>query len=252
MKKRYAMVIDSSKCINCRACVVSCQLTNGVPPMLRRNWIHLGPHEGGAGVHYQPGNCMQCDRPTCVEACPTGATYQDKADGVVKVNRRLCIGCGSCIPACPYGARYRHPVDKVVDKCDFCSARVSRGAPPACVETCPTNARVFGDISDEGSLAARLLKDRQTVRVVNRTTDTQPAIYYLDKTSPMDWPVEARPPEAIRLWKDIFNPAVKGIVGLSGLGVLVMLGKQLLASEPPHLEAKKKGAGKAGHAGKED
>jgi Fe-S-cluster-containing dehydrogenase component len=236
MNKRYAMIIDSSKCMDCMACIVSCQLTNGVPSRSYRNWIKQGPWEGGAGVHFQPGNCMHCDKPTCVDACPTRATYRDESDGIVKVNKRLCIGCGSCVPACPYGARYRHPKTRIVDKCDFCSGRISIGKEPACVETCPTRARVFGDIADTSSKAYRLLKEKEKeiIRVVNVKTNTDPEIYYLRKTSPVDWPVEAQPPTPIRMFRDVFNPLLKGVVGLTGLGVLVMLGKQLLSDEPHH------------------
>jgi tetrathionate reductase subunit B len=177
---------------------------------------------------------MHCDKPTCVEACPTAATYRDEKDGIVKVNPRLCIGCGSCVPACPYGARYRHPETHIVDKCDFCAGRLSIGKEPACVETCPTRARVFGDISDVSSTVYSLLKGKEITRVVNWKTNTDPAIYYLGKTSPVDWPVEAEPPGAIRMFRDVFNPLLKGVVCLSGLGVLVMWGKQLFSDEPHH------------------
>jgi tetrathionate reductase subunit B len=183
-------------------------------------------------MHFQPGNCMHCDNPTCVQACPTSATYKDDKDGTIKVNKKLCIGCGSCIPACPYGARYRHPEEKVVDKCDFCEHRRARGELPACVTTCPTKARTFGDLKDPNSEVARLLKDNNGVRVVNRETDTQPNIYYLSMTAPIDWPVKAEIPAAIQLWK-VINPFVWGFVGLNVLGVLAMLGKQLLIKDEP-------------------
>ena len=228
------MAIDSSKCMDCLACVVSCQLTNGVPAGSFRNWIKPGPWDGGSGVHYQPGNCMQCDKPVCIEACPTGATYQDQeSGGVVRVNKHLCIGCGSCVPACPYGARYRHPGNRLVDKCDFCLGRLSVGKEPACVETCPTRARVFGDIADETSAIYKLLKGKQSVRVVNAKFNTEPEIYYLGKTSPMNWTVDPRLPGPVQVLRDIFGPILKVAVGLTGLGVLVMLAKQLFAPESP-------------------
>jgi Fe-S-cluster-containing dehydrogenase component len=238
--------------MDCRACIVSCQLTNGVPPLSYRNWIKEGPWEGGAGVHFQPGNCMHCDKPTCVDACPTHATYKDENDGIVKVNKRLCIGCGSCVPACPYGARYRHPQTHIVDKCDFCAGRIATGREPACVETCPTRARVFGDISDTSSKAYSLLKEKDLLRVINRKSNTDPEIYYQGKTSPLDWPVEARLPGPIQMFRDVFNPVLKGVVCLSGLGVLVMLGKQLFSDDEPHHRGHAEDIGKGVGNGSQD
>jgi len=240
MKKQLAMVIDSSLCIDCKGCMTACKVENKVAAGNWRNWIkqqepdfeHSVLLDKTRSMHFQPGNCMHCDNPTCVQACPTSATYKDTEDGTVKVNEKLCIGCGSCIPACPYGARYRHPEKKKVDKCDFCERRRFRGELPACVVTCPTKARVFGDLSDPESEAVRLLRRNKTVRVINPKTDTQPNIYYLSTTAPVNWPVQAEIPTAIQLWKSI-NPFVWGFVGLNALGVLAMLGKQLLVKDEP-------------------
>ena len=238
MKKQLAMVIDSASCIDCKGCMTACKVENKVPPGNWRNWIKEQNPDSenlnkAESLHFQPGNCMHCDNPTCVQACPTSATYKDDKDGTIKVNKKLCIGCGSCIPACPYGARYRHPEEKVVDKCDFCEHRRARGELPACVTTCPTKARTFGDLKDPNSDVARLLKGNNAVRVVNRETDTKPNIYYLSMTAPIDWPVKAETPAAIQFWKTI-NPFVWGFVGLNMLGVLAMLGKQLLTTDEPH------------------
>ncbi|MGD8529642.1 MAG: 4Fe-4S dicluster domain-containing protein [Syntrophobacterales bacterium] len=248
MKKQLAMVIDSSTCIDCKGCMTACKVENKVPAGNWRNWIkqedpdfeNLYHLENTGSMHFQPGNCMHCDNPTCVQACPTSATYKSEKDGTVKVNDKLCIGCGSCIPACPYGARYRHPEKKIVDKCDFCERRRARGELPACVVTCPTKARNFGDLKDPNSEVARLLRGNNTVRVVNRETDTKPNIYYMSVTAPINWPVKAEIPSAIQLWK-VINPFVWGFVGLNALGVLAMLGKQLLIKdETPELEHKEK------------
>ena len=118
----------------------------------------------------------------------------------------------------------------MVDKCDFCAKRRERGELPACVVTCPTKARVFGDINDPKSDAALLLKKNPSVRVINTATDTKPNMYYLSATAPLNWPVKARMPDAIQLWK-LAGPLIWGVVGLNALGVLVMLGKQLLMND---------------------
>jgi len=243
------MVIDSAKCFNCKACIISCQLENGVSAENSRNWIKSNPIETPLGMHFQPGNCMQCDAPTCVDACPTGATYKDPIDGIVKVQNNLCIGCGSCIPACPYGARHHHPVKKIVDKCDYCEDRRASGRPPACVETCPTQARVFGDLNDPDSAVAKLLKSEKTVRIVQAETNTDPVMYYVDQTGPKDWPVKASAPLPIQLWRNVAGPLVKGVVGLTGLGVLVMLGRQLIVKDD-HMHSEDSAAHEEAHNGK--
>ncbi|MFH0999102.1 MAG: 4Fe-4S dicluster domain-containing protein [Pseudomonadota bacterium] len=240
MNKLLAMVIDSSACIDCKACTLACKVENNVPEGQWRNWVKRSEPDFNkpdwmdhrTPLHFQPGGCMHCEVPTCVQACPTGATYKEDKDGAVKVDPKLCIGCGSCIPACPYGARYRHSTKNIVDKCDYCEKRRERGELPACVVTCPTKARVFGDINDPKSDAALLLKKNQSVRVINKESDTKPNMYYLSATAPLSWPVRARMPDAIQLWK-LAGPLIWGVVGLNALGVLIMLGKQLLMNDKP-------------------
>ncbi len=89
---------------------------------------------------FVPKLCNQCAKPSCVQVCPVGATYQN-ADGVVLVDQKWCIGCGYCIMACPYGMRFFHPVLHVADKCNFCYHRINRNMQPACVQACPTGGK---------------------------------------------------------------------------------------------------------------
>ena len=149
-----------------------------------------------------PMPCMHCENPPCVTVCPAKATYR-REDGIIMQNFRKCIGCKYCMVACPYGARsfntkdqeekeyHRHdlPPDRsswglwpfparthgVVEKCNFCFPRIDRGIKegkkigeevvPACVEACPANARIFGDLDDTGSEVSRLLSSRAYMRL---------------------------------------------------------------------------------------
>lgn len=176
---RFGMVIDPRRCLHCGACVVACKAENHVPAGKNRN--RLEEREFGAypsvRVAMAPAQCMQCDDAPCVRVCPTGASFRD-ANGVVLINADDCIGCRYCIEACPYEARYFDEESGTVDKCTFCEHRVARGLEPACVATCPTRTRVFGDLDDPGSDVSRLVASgRADVRLAE--AGTKPKVYYL-------------------------------------------------------------------------
>jgi Fe-S-cluster-containing dehydrogenase component len=236
MSQKLAMVIDSAKCMDCKACVAACKQANGVSRGAWRNWIKeaVPPIESGklGHGHFQPGACMHCDEPTCIAACPTGATFKNAADGSVVIDPKLCIGCGNCIPSCPYGARFRDPQKRIADKCNYCPERRAAGLSPACVDTCPTKARVFGDINDPESAAAKLLAANQgkVVRVIAKNADTKPNMYYIASTAPEGWAIQPVNPRSFDAFAQVVAPLVKYAVGLSGLGVLAMLGRQLMTS----------------------
>jgi Fe-S-cluster-containing dehydrogenase component len=99
-------------------------------------------------------------------------------DGIVHVVADKCIGCKYCQTACPYNARYYNEVIAAVDKCTFCAHRVATGRLPACVETCPTKVRVFGDINDPESEVALLLA-KYPSRVLKVAQGTKPHLFYL-------------------------------------------------------------------------
>ncbi|EMU6157618.1 4Fe-4S binding protein, partial [Yersinia enterocolitica] len=109
--------------------------------------------------------------------CPTGASYRDKATGIVDVNPDLCVGCQYCIAACPYRVRFIHPVTKTADKCDFCrKTNLKQGKQPACVLSCPTKALTFGNLDSPDSELVKLLHQR-TVYRAKLHLGTQPKLY---------------------------------------------------------------------------
>lgn len=177
--KQYGMVIDARSCLNCKACVVACKAENGVPLGYSRNWVReaISGKYPELKTRMEPGQCNHCTDAPCVEVCPTGASHF--ADGgTVQITREECIGCQLCMEACPYGARYFDEEAEKVDKCSFCMHRVVEGREPACVETCPTKVRVFGDLNDPESAVARKLANRKTV-VLKPEAGTKPNIHYI-------------------------------------------------------------------------
>ena len=178
MRKRYAMAVDTARCVGCNACVIACKTENALPSGGFRDWIAQETRGTfpALTLEIRSERCNQCSRPSCVSACPTGASHV--ADGgVVGVARAKCTGCKACIASCPYGARYVHP-EGYVDKCTFCLHRVREGKPPACVETCPTRALTFGDLADPTSPVARLTRSRR-VKVLQPGSGNEPNVFFL-------------------------------------------------------------------------
>ena len=203
--KKYGIVIDASKCIDCKACMIACKVENNVPEGAWRNWIRpLWDMGVGRKTEFQPGQCMQCDTPSCVAACPVNATYK-QPDGLVAIDPKKCIGCGNCVTACPYGARYRNTARQIADKCDFCQQRLKRGEEPACVVTCPTKTRNFGDLNDPQSDVSRLLKEEKMVRVTAPHVDTRPNIYYHQGTRLLDWAVTPTLPGNVHMSREFWE-----------------------------------------------
>ncbi len=177
--KRLVMVIDARNCLDCEACKVACKAENEVPLGRSRNWVRQ--EEKGAfpfvSVQIEPGQCMHCDNAPCVRVCPTGASRVVEG-GIVVVDADDCIGCRYCMEACPYDARYFHEESGTVDKCTFCHHRLQAGLAPACVTTCPTKVRLFGDLNDPRSEVSKVL-DRQRVEDRKAEAGTEPKVFYL-------------------------------------------------------------------------
>jgi Fe-S-cluster-containing dehydrogenase component len=189
--KKLGLVIDLDICVGCHACVVNCKEwnTGGYGSALSDqnpygadvsgtwlNRIHTfevtpegGEIVGEAGdariVHF-PKSCLHCEDAPCVTVCPTGASYKRAEDGIVLVDEEKCIGCGLCAWACPYGAREMDLAAGVMKKCTLCIDRIYNETfeevdrVPACVRTCPANARHFGDLADPTSAVSVMVAER--------------------------------------------------------------------------------------------
>ena len=182
--KKLGLVIDLDTCVGCHACVVSCKGWNtenyGAPlsdadPYVANplgtflNRVHsyeVQPESAPTQLIHFPKSCLHCDDAPCVTVCPTGASYKRVEDGIVLVNEDACIGCGLCAWACPYGAREMDAAAGVMKKCTLCVDRIyNENLPeidrvPACVRTCPSGARHFGDLGDPTSAVSQLVADR--------------------------------------------------------------------------------------------
>jgi len=165
---RYAMAVDTLKCVGCSDCVVACQTENNVPIGFCRDWV-VEVMDGTYPIlelELRSERCNHCDNSPCVRCCPTGASHYEEG-GIVTVTKNKCIGCGACITSCPYDARYSHP-DGYVDKCTFC----------LCVAVCPTKCMYFGDLDDPKSPVSIVLQHRKFKTLIPEA-GTKPQLYFL-------------------------------------------------------------------------
>jgi Fe-S-cluster-containing dehydrogenase component len=178
-ERRWAMVMDTRRCVACHACVIACKNENALPPGGFRDWIvtEVRGVFPTLSAENRSERCNHCEGAPCVGCCPTGASHFSDG-GAVIVSRNRCTGCKACIAACPYDARYVHP-DGFVDKCTFCLHRVREGEQPGCVSICPTRSLIFGDLGDPGSEVSRLLASRKH-KVLKPESGVGPQLFFLE------------------------------------------------------------------------
>ncbi len=144
--KQYGFCVDADRCVICHACEAACKGTRGVE--LGVSWRKVIEFwQGEFPLNTRRAfslSCLHCARPPCLAVCPTGAIAKRDKDGIVTVNRGQCIGCQECLSACPYHVP-QFGQDKIMQKCDFCW---ERGPRPACSEACPTDALIFGEMTE--------------------------------------------------------------------------------------------------------
>ena len=184
------------------------------------HWIHVERYWEGefpnVRVRFRPVPCQQCDAAPCEPVCPTYASYHN-ADGLNAQVYNRCIGTRYCANACPYTVRFFNwfnPVwDKplnlqlnpdvsvrevgVMEKCTFCFQRIKAAEikaeaekreirdgefSPACVQTCPSGAVVFGDLDDPESMISRLSTSVRGTKLLSEV-GTFPKVTYLERES---------------------------------------------------------------------
>lgn len=212
---QFGYALNLSVCIGCRRCAEACHKENNHDRATNNSYIRVLEMDQGSfdlergnaaydhavpapGKYYLPVQCQQCDNAPCVDVCPVQATWKE-SDGIVVVDYNWCIGCRYCEAACPYHARRfnwhapeisaeeinpdqaylsnRIRPAGVVEKCTFCLHRTREGRQPACLEACPTGARVFGNLLDPDSEIRWVLENKR-VFVLKEELGTRPRFFY--------------------------------------------------------------------------
>ena len=244
--QHVAKLIDTTKCIGCKACQVACMEWNDLRDEIGTNvGQYQNPHDltesswtlmRFAEVENNKGDlewlirkdgCMHCQDPGCLKACPSPGAIVQYANGIVDFHEENCIGCGYCITGCPFNVPRISKKDHKAYKCTLCSDRVAVGQEPACVKACPTGAIVFGTKDDMKQHAAERIEDLKSrgfdqaglydpagvggthVMYVLHHAD-QPGLYHGLPENPSISPMVA-------LWKGLAKPLGLAAVALTAL-----------------------------------
>jgi len=153
----YGWLLDPKRCIECRACESACKQWNHVETGVNVRYRQVRLQESGtfpqARVQALSISCNHCENAYCVKVCPVKAISR-RADGIVVVDTKRCLGCGMCGMFCPYGAPQYHAVTQQMQKCTMCVDRVDQGLAPACASACPTGALQWGNWDEIASQGA--------------------------------------------------------------------------------------------------
>jgi formate dehydrogenase iron-sulfur subunit len=241
-----AKLIDTTKCIGCKACQVACMEWNDLRDEIGTNiGSYQNPHDltdkswtlmrfaeyenpkGDLEWLIRKDGCMHCEDPGCLKACPSPGAIVQYANGIVDFQEENCIGCGYCVSGCPFDIPRISKRDHKAYKCTLCSDRVAVGLEPACIKSCPTGALVFGTKEDMRHHAAERVEDLKSrgfehaglydpagvggthVMYVLHHAD-QPGLYSGLAHDPHISPT-------VRLWKGLTKPAALGVMALTAL-----------------------------------
>jgi nitrate reductase beta subunit len=129
--------------------------------------------------YYLPRLCNHCSKPACAAACPRKAIYKREEDGIVLIDEDRCRGYRYCIRACPYKKIFFNAVLHKSQKCILCFPRIEKAYPPVCVEVCPGQIRLAGDVEDPTNVVHKLAKVEKIALPLHPEYGTEPNVYYV-------------------------------------------------------------------------
>jgi len=244
-----AKLIDTSKCIGCKACQSACLEWNNLRQEIGINhgiydnpldltpesltvmrfseWIN--PETQNLEWLIRKDGCMHCEDPGCLKACPAPGAIVQYSNGIVDFDHDKCIGCGYCIKGCPFNIPRISKVDNKAYKCTLCSDRVAVGQGPACAKACPTQAIVFGTKDEMKAHAEARIKDLKSRGYKNAGLYDPPGVggthvmyvlHHADKPEIYDnLPNNPRISPIVEVWK-----GVSKYVGMATIGAFAAVG----------------------------
>jgi formate dehydrogenase beta subunit len=222
-------LVDVTTCIGCKACEVACVEWNGyefrettfdntyqtMPETAWNFWnlIKFNEVENDGNMQWlmRKDQCMHCEEPGCLIACPADGAIVQYANGIVDFNQANCIGCQYCVTGCPFNIPRFNQETKKVYKCTLCSDRVGAGLEPACIKSCPTGCLHFGSKEDMLDIANKRVDQLHTQTPHKNAGIYDPAgvkgthviyvLHDLDKPEQYSLPRDPAVPFFVKMWK---------------------------------------------------
>ena len=169
---QLTFLFDSSLCSGCFSCVVACQDQNdfaGNDIAFRKVTAYESGQYPDAIISYVSTACFHCGDAPCIMVCPTGAISKNLNNGIVTVNREVCVSCHSCELACPFGSP-KFADDGHMIKCDMCSTGLDNAMIPACARACPTGALGIGTLDEVSELKTK----EASIKILGSFTMSRP------------------------------------------------------------------------------
>ena len=171
--KKPGIAINSARCMACYACFMACKdehcgwdtALSKAQPEMGQYWMNIvewerGDNERRVKTATVPTPCNHCDNAACQKAAKDGAVYT-REDGIVIIDPEKAVGQKQIVDACPIGAIYWNEALQLPQKCTMCAELLDDpdypGFEPRCVEACPNQALVFGDLADPESTISKLI-----------------------------------------------------------------------------------------------
>jgi len=181
---KKVFLIDLSYCNGCGNCQLACKdehAGNDWPPYalaqpeIGQFWLKLDQKTCGSApklkINYKPRLCNHCENAPCIAAATGGAVYR-REDGLVIIDPEKAKGQKQLADACPYGAIFWNEALSLPQKCTGCAHLLDNGGKmPRCVESCPTEAILFGEEKD-------LADEIEGATVWKPETGLGPRVYY--------------------------------------------------------------------------
>lgn len=241
MAKGY--LIDTTKCIGCRGCVVACKNWNQLPAeptsfkgtyqtvedFSGNTFTYISFHEyeeeGQVKWYFTKRQCMHCLDPACVKVCSQKAL--SIIDGAVVRDYNKCAGCQYCASACPFHVPRYNSRTKKETKCSMCAERVAEGMLPACVKACVTGALQFGEREEllaEAKRRVSVLKanyPRACVYGENEAGGTSVIYVLADVPGKYGLPENPGVSKLTTAWKNYVKPYGPWLIALTAAGSIL-------------------------------